>query len=384
MNKVRVIFITCFILFISGIGIQTIVNKTEKSTTEGRTLKQFPDLDYGKLSDAAWYTDIGDAFSDQIFCREQMIHAYYNMLMNGAGITYANAIVRGAEDNLYNEPEIISDEAAYAQRVIDCAELINQEAAKISKTGAKFIYINYPRKDVVQWKQLPSYYPDSKADYDKYTAIMKAHLSENVIFIDANELFKQDTSVDYYYKTDHHVNIRGQQLIYDAFMDIVEQNYPNVVRKTLDDYEIIKQKVIGAFNRKVGNAIDAGEEELNIKPKGWELHYTRNSKAPINGMGNTYASAYMGGDYAFTEIQTEQEQAPSVMICGSSFTNTLETLVVPSCRQLISIDYRYNKTNITLAEYAQQYEPDYVIYIPNQSNEHFSYENWKLHLGLKN
>lgn len=383
MQKVRYVFIACFCCFIALIGLKTLENKNTKSTLEGRSLAQFPDLVYTKLTDTKYLNSISDAFSDQIAGRSKIVKGYYNLTANILHQEYIGDVVIGSESRLFSAPEVITDYEKWKQDAVACAKLINEQAEQVTKNGSVFIYINYPKKNVVETKYLPDFYPDERKDYQTFIKIMRENLSESVIFIDAYDIFTSQDEYDCYFITDHHANVRGQQMIYEKVMSIIQQKYPNVEIKTLEDYKIKKCQMVGAFNRKIGNVISAEKEELNLKPDGWKLEYKRNSKVKIFGKLNTYSSAFMGGDYACTEITTKKKDAPSVLICGSSFTNALEALMVPSVSEMVSLDYRHNKDKETVAEKAKEYGSDYVIFIPNQSDAHFSYETVKLHLGIK-
>ena len=71
----------------------------------------------------------------------------------------------------------------------------------------------------------------------------------------------------------------------------------------------------------------------------------------------------------------------NILITGSSFSNVLETLLVPSCHVMASVDYRHNETGKSVEQYAEELEADYVIYIPSQSNDALSISKMKTHLG---
>ena len=346
MKWIKILFIGCFVAFIGFTGLKTIAGKEAKSLTEGRSLTQFPDLDYSEMTKDSYLSKVENAFSDQLSSRENKIHQYYDLTVNKLHMKYAGSVSIGKDNQLFEQPQVINDYAAFDREVKKLAKIVNREAAKITKNGAKFLFINYPRKDVGAKQYLPSYYPDSTKDYQRYIRILRKELSDDVIFIDANELFqKYDGDGLLYYKTDHHVNANGTQLVY---------------------------------------VVSAGKEEITLRPK-WKLKYKRlNSKAPLFGKGDTYASAFMGGDYAYTDITTPQKDAAKIMISGSSYTNALEAMIIPSCREMISYDYRYNTKSGTLAQEAAKQSPDYVIYIPNQSDAHFSYETFRQHLGLSN
>ena len=71
---------------------------------------------------------------------------------------------------------------------------------------------------------------------------------------------------------------------------------------------------------------------------------------------------YMCGDRAETVIKTNRPQLPDVLIYGDSFTNALECLAYYSFDEMRSIDLRhYDK--MSLADYIEEYKPDYVICI---------------------
>ena len=171
MKWIKILFIGCFVAFIGFTGLKTIAGKEAKSLTEGRSLT-----------------------------------------VNKLHMKYAGSVSIGKDNQLFEQPQVINDYAAFDREVKKLAKVVNREAAKITKNGAKFLFINYPRKDVGAKQYLPSYYPDSTKDYQRYIRILRQELSDDVIFIDANELFqKYDGDGLLYYKTDHHVNANGSQ-----------------------------------------------------------------------------------------------------------------------------------------------------------------------------
>ena len=100
------------------------------------------------------------------------------------------------------------------------------------------------------------------------------------------------------------------------------------------------------------------------------------------GKANNYEDSYMEGDNAFTVIETNREELPNILYVGSSFTNILETLSVKDFNKMISIDYRHNTSKNSINYYVDAYNIDYVVFIPSQSNDAFSYNMIKKHLGM--
>ena len=96
----------------------------------------------------------------------------------------------------------------------------------------------------------------------------------------------------------------------------------------------------------------------------------------------TDVKAYMKGDHGYTVIDTNRSNLPNILYVGSSFTNILEALSIPSFNKMVSIDYRHNKSGNSINYYVEKYDIDYVVFVPSQSNDAFSSSMIKTHLGL--
>ena len=90
----------------------------------------------------------------------------------------------------------------------------------------------------------------------------------------------------------------------------------------------------------------------------------------------------MQGDNAFTIVDTNRDALPNILYVGSSFTNILESLSIYDFNKMISIDYRHNTSKNSISYYVNTYDIDYVVFIPSQSNDAFSYSMIKKHLGM--
>lgn len=390
MKNIQKLFIVLFFGFCGIIGILTLDNDTLKSDIEKRELTVFPDLKLRSLADEKYLNNITNAFSDQVQFREFFVKEYFSFLHNILNQNYMGTTVVGKDNYLFREPEIISDWAAYETELKKCAELINKEAAKVkaANPNCKFIYINYPRKDIVMRKYLPSTYSSSIEDYKRAVSYIKQNLSNDVILIDGYEVFKKSGKEDLcYYRSDHHVNEVGQQEIYKELMHVIQENFNSKVPiYTLNDYNMRNVMVSGSFDSQIGNVL------LHQKPKESmitsfkkDISFVRydngkKKKSRLFEKQNDYL-AYMGGDIRETVIKTQNKNLPTVLYTGSSYTNLLETLTVPSVGNMIAVDYRYGQKEKTLVKYIKKYNVDYCILVPNQSDQMFSYEAFKTHLG---
>lgn len=369
---IKSIFISSFLIIIFFFMITTIFNNEKVSETERRNLTTFPKFSFKSLLNNNYYDTLTTAFNDQLELRDYLVKGYFLFQFQ----RYYGDVVEGKDGELYtaSQKEVTNN---YYKGLKNVTNLINEETKKID---AKFIFLSIPRKDAYMTKELPKTYNSSLDIYQKSVNIVKESLNEDIIFIDALEVFKDGNIYNCYYSNDHHITPRCAYLLYKKIND-----YTGVSSYDLEDmFEIKKTIVNGAYNRQLGQTIKSKPEELYLVPK-QEIAYTRyendkESNKKVYGTGNSYEEAYMEGDMAYTRIETNKE-GKNIMFVGSSFTNILEALSIPSYNRMVSIDYRHNKTGHDINYYVDKYDIDYVIFIPAQSNNAFSIPQMKLHLG---
>lgn len=385
---IKICFISVVIVIISVIGILTLMNNNEISLKEGRELNLFPEITLDNLMTDEFYTNYTNAFADQLAFREEFIKMYYLLNLQ----KYTGDVVKGAEDQLFLSPLIIPNKEKYIKNLKNAiTNDMNSVAKEVVDAGSKFIFISIPRKDVIMDKYLPDSYIRGTEDYLEYVNIINENKSDNVIFIDAYEIFRenQDEYYDVFYQTDHHMNIRGAYYIFEEIISIVGKDGNNITLGSLEDeYEIQSRVINGSYNRKIGQSVAGKNEELVLIPKNTTLQYTRKDNGeevstPVFGDGNTYAVAYMGKDYAETVIDTNNDDAPNILYVGSSYTNVLEALSVYKFNKMVSIDYRDNVTGKSIADYVKEYDIDYTIFICAQSTSSLAVSSMREHLGLK-
>ena len=205
-------------------------------------------------------------------------------------------------------------------------------------------------------------------------------MSDDIIFIDAYDVYKKNNIYNCYYSNDHHITPRCAYLLYKEI-----NKYTNT--KTYDfekEFKVNKTIVNGSFNRQFGQTIKSKPEDLYLTPRK-KINYKRYennklSKIKVFGKGNSYATAYMGSDMAYTRVE-RNIKGENIMFVGSSYTNILEALSVPSYNRMLSIDYRHNKSGHSIDYYVDKYDIDYVVFVPAQSNNSYSIDAINLHLG---
>ena len=368
------IFIICFFFF------TTINNNENVSTLEKRTLQTFPNFSFQSVLDGTYMEDLTTAFSDQLEFRNYLVKGYYLFQFQ----RYNGDVVIGYNNELYASYQRVGDIDKTKEQVKKSVELINDVASDID---AKFIFLSIPRKDAVEKDNLPNSYISSSYIYEESINVIKENLNSNITLIDAYEIFNADKKLNnnrYYYLQDHHITPKGAEVLYKNIIDSI--NDKRVKFYDLSNYDIGKTIINGSFNNQIGQSVKSVPEDLYIIPK-FDINYVRyeeekKSNLKVYAEANTYENAYMKGDHGYTVIDTNRNQLPNILYVGSSFTNILEALSIPSFNKMVSIDYRNNKSGNSINYYVEKYDIDYVVFVPSQSNDAFSSSMIKTHLGL--
>lgn len=373
MKKIKYIFCTIFLIIIYFFFLTTINNNNQISTLEGRTLTTFPKFKINNIFKKEYYDTLSTAFNDQLELRNYLVKGYYLFQFQ----RYNGDVVIGTNNELYASIETINKN--YYNDLKEDITLINETANSLD--NCKFIFLPVPRKDAVMKNDLPSSYISSDTIYENSIKIIKENLSKNVYLIDSLEILKQVERP--YYTNDHHITPNGAFALYKEIINVIDNN--KVKYYGIDNYTVEKRIINGSFSRQLGQSTKQVYEDLILIPK-YNISYDRyENNKPSNkevfGTGNTYAEAYMDGDNALTVIDTKRNSLPNIMYVGSSYTNILESLSIISFNKMVSIDYRHNTSGKSIKDYVEEYNIDYVIFMPSQSTSAFPINKIKEHLG---
>ncbi len=371
-KTVQKIFIITFLTIITFFMITTLLNNEKVSDVERRELNTFPKFKIENLVKKSYYDDLTSAFQDQLELRQYLIKGYFLFQFQ----RYYGDAVKGKNNQLYSA-EQAKPSNDYYKNLKKQIENIN---TKNKELNAKLIFLSIPRKDAYMTKELPKTYTSSINIYNKQVEITKQTLDSDITFINAYDVFKKSGIYNCYYSNDHHTTPKCAYELYKEINKITNTKSYNLE----EEFKINKTVVNGAYNRQLGQTVKSKPEDLYLTPKK-TINYTRYendklSNKKVYGKGNSYEDAYMEGDMAYTRIETNKK-GENIMFVGSSYTNILEALSVPSYNRMLSIDYRHNKTGKSINYYVDKYNIDYVVFIPGQSSNAYSLDKIKLYLG---
>ena len=373
MKLIHKLFVFFFFLIILFFMITTMFNNEKVSVIERRNLTTFPKFSIANLFDKKYYDDLTTAFNDQLELREHLVKGYFLFQFQ----RYYGDVVIGEDKQLYSAAmDDLGD--SYYEDLKNKMKLVNEVSRGID---AKFIFLSIPRKDAYMINELPKNYNSSLDIYKKQVEIAKSNLSSDIIFIDAYDVFDKNEQYYCYYSNDHHTTPLCSYSLYKEINDnILVDTYK------FDDLFSIKQTIVnGAYNRQIGLKVKSEPEDLYLVPMK-HISYVRYEDGKISDKkvydkGSTYEDAYMEGDNAFTRVINKSGNGKKILFVGSSYTNILESLAIPSYSEMLSIDYRHNKTGMGINDYVKKYDIYYVVFVPAQSNNSYSLGKIEEHLG---
>lgn len=379
MKYIKKSFIIIMIAVSAFTIIMTFNGRTAiESVYENRKLARRPIYSWAGFWDGSYMADWEKYLSDHMMYRDDILSDYLWLQLNVKKQDIINDVV--IADGVLLPDNQYTDLTGYdyddmADKAAASIEMIQKH---IESYGGEFLYIGIEEQRVALNHLYPSY-AYSKGEH--YFAIEEAFersthaLGVNTLFM--KDIFKDD-AVRYYSKVDHHFNLTGAYLTYRSICDWVIGTGGQIPVATEDKVTIyeLPNKYLGTYRRRFFT-LSPVEEKLQAYQTEMAVPYTRYDNGelvdkpliaiPQSPEENVFYSAYMGGDIGETIIKTNRESLPNILIVGDSFTNPVEAFAYLSFNEMRSLDFRHYK-EMTLSEYTDMYQPDYVVIIRDSLN----------------
>ena len=370
------IIISFIVLIFSGMIVTIVKPKEDKSFYENRMLDAMPVYSRQSVEDGTYFTELEGYLADHAAYRYTLLkfRTYFNEYILRRPVVN-NVIVR--EDILliyldycfFDRDELMAQTDAYVNQLAQLQQLVEGY-------GGNYYYVGVPCQYAIFEDKYPSYL-ENRAEYtDELIAdFNKAADKYGVNFIDVGQCQELMEGRDIYSsKVDNHYSLQGAYVSYKYIIDSIngssgsDLTYPTGDKITFVE---LKNNYLGSSSRKLFG-ITRITETLFTAEFAENIPFTREDSGvksysqvyypPENPYKDVMYDLYMCGDREETIIKTNRPQLPDVLIYGDSFTNALECLAYYSFDEMRSIDLRhYNK--MSLADYIEDYKPDYVICI---------------------
>lgn len=373
----NVVLILCFCVFLAGIMLYTTFSPKETySYYENRNLSVMPELTAEGLITGQWGANMDQYLSDHAAWRDDMLKANTWISLYLLQQPLVNDVVVTEECLLPEIPEwmqgtysIEADTALITENLLSLSKLTE-------RYGGHYYYVAVPCQYAFFNDQYP-WYMNNREDYTAESlACLSASLEQaGVNFIDIGEVFAREGWPAHLASAiDNHSSIFGAYLTYLEIMQTLNADTGlnlDILRE--GDYEIteLPNPYLGSRTRKLLD-LWPNKERLGILTPNNPIHFTRKNngtevaatvyRIPKNETEDVLYNLYMGGDIALTEIDTDREDLPTILVYGDSFTNAVECMLYYGFNKMYSIDMRHYKAS-SLGEFISTYQPDIVVCI---------------------
>lgn len=362
------------------LGVALWGHRDTDSYYENRTLAQRPALRAETLWNGTFGTEFEKWFSDHTPGRTTLLKLDTAVQMDWLRRPVVHEIVLDAGEvlvPLMDFDEYTAEE--YRENADPIAENFGKLNEQIRACGGRFVYVGLPEQRVYFEDAFPSYLNSHKEEAERADAIFaEALAARGVDFLDMRKVYAaQGNPAEYYSAVDHHYTYYGAYAAYRAVMEHLTaggEDLPVLTEEELEFWEV-PNPYIGSRNRKLYNLWEHTERAvIGVQKMPVAFLRTDNGEPtqrplfvlPVQEQLPTTYNLYMGGDFAETILETQRPELPDALIFGDSFSNAMETLLYASFDETRILDLRHY-TEKSLREYIEEYRPDYVLCIMNDT-----------------
>lgn len=301
-----------------------------------------------------------------------------------SGARTSNQVVRTNNGMLTHQTINKLDTKPFAEKTAELSDFL-------SGLEIPFLYVQAPYKLSLDETMLPigvEDYANDNADellnylqeYGVDTLDLRPYITKTA-----------EQSKQYFYNTDHHWTpigaFRGFQLIVECLQEIFPDEPICGTATEWDSWEIhrVPDHFLGSRGKRVGPYFGGVDDLIYLTPRfqtemsclipDKSLYYQGNFEDavirrqyidnPIDYYGTTLYYVYIGGEYPV--VQHRNGRAPSekrLLLIKDSFTLPVQSFLSTVFQEIDVVDLRHFTEN-SLAEYARDFEPDFVLYMIN-------------------
>lgn len=346
---VSIIIITLTLLFI-------VLDKKEFSDTENRYLQKFPEFSFESLESGEYIRKLETYLTDHFPFRNEFMFLKTSVL-KGIGQTKISDLYLGEDGYLLEEYTVTPESTTIP---VDVLNRFNDNLPENTNMSLMLV----PTSVEIYSEKLPKYATNtSQKDVIDY-------VYKNINFDGINVydyLEKESTTIDLYYKTDHHWNTFGAYLGFVAYMNYLGEK--DLERPT---FEKITDEFYGTFYSKlIDNSL---EKESMYKLKDDETEYVVRDVATNTIIDSIYEekwlnekdkySYFLGQNKALLEIQNKSiDNNKKILIVKDSYANSMVPFIAQKYEFTYVIDPRLYRLDVS--DYVKENEIDEVLLVYN-------------------
>lgn len=329
MKKLQVLYIAAFfaVCLVPFVGMAV---TGQESSSENRTLAEFPQLKTEEGINVQWLNDAGEYFQDHFAFRNELVTA--NALINGKilGTSTASGVIQGTDGWLYYKDSLedyLGENLLKDRSLYNISHILSLMQEYLAEKNVQFVFTVAPNKNSLYDENMP-YYDSYKVSDNKNLINLQKYLkNENVSYVDLYEpLAKADEIL--YHKRDSHWNNKGAACASDFLLeglgkehesytdetytvktdftgDLDEMLYP--LATTPEDEIYYDRQTTFAYVGEVGSNFDPRITTVNpVKTGSLVMYRDSFGNALLPFMADAYGNAYFsrGIPYQLTDVDT--------------------------------------------------------------------------------
>ena len=329
MKKLQVLYIAAFFA-VCLVPFAGMAVTGQESSSENRTLAEFPQIKTEEGINVQWLSDAGEYFQDHFAFRNELVTA--NALINGKilGTSTASGVIQGTDGWLYYKDSLedyLGENLLEDRSLYNISHILSLMQEYLAEKNVQFAFTVAPNKNSLYDANMP-YYDSCKVSDNKNLINLRKYLkNEDVSYVDLYEpLAKADEIL--YHKRDSHWNNKGAALASDLLLEGLGKEYEPYTDETytvktdftgdLDEmlYPLATTPEDEIYYDRQTTFAYVGEVESNFDPrittvnpvKTGSLVMYRDSfgNALLPFMADAYGNAYFsrGIPYQLTDVDT--------------------------------------------------------------------------------
>lgn len=329
MKKLQVLYIAAFFA-VCLVPFAGMAVTGQESSSENRTLAEFPQLKTEEGINVQWLSDAGEYFQDHFAFRNELVTA--NALINGKilGTSTASGVIQGTDGWLYYKDSLedyLGENLLEDRSLYNISHILSLMQEYLAEKNVQFAFTVAPNKNSLYDANMP-YYDSCKVSDNKNLINLRKYLkNENISYVDLYEpLAKADEIL--YHKRDSHWNNKGAALASDLLLeglgkehesytdetytvktdftgDLDEMLYP--LATTPEDEIYYDRQTTFAYVGEVGSNFDPRITTVNpVKTGSLVMYRDSFGNALLPFMADAYGNAYFsrGIPYQLTDVDT--------------------------------------------------------------------------------
>lgn len=355
-RKIQLWNILVFCSLLGGLCLLNLISPNHDfSENENRYLAQKPKFSVSALFDHSYTNNFETYLNDQFVGRDYWVEGK-TWVERALGKTENNGVYFGKNQTLIEKLDPVKP-----QQVTNNLDALLKLANKIDIP----MYMTLiPGSSNIYKDKLPLY----AQEIDQLSFIDEAeeYVSDQIHFMNVNDVFLNHAQEDIYFRTDHHFNMYGAKLAYEAMAETMNWSMKEY------EYEVVSNDFLGTLASQSGMYSIQPDEIVQLK-HGQQVSVT------YSDLNETFQDVYveknlhikdkytyyLNGNHPLVHIQSENK-GKNILILRDSYANIFTPYLLSEYENIYLFDLRYNKTSVS--EFIQENDIDEVLVFYSAKN----------------